>query len=114
MSARQQESREETIAGLNDRLRIKGDGGRIFVTKGISDLPSFDARLLMRTIAAYDQFDDGNDPYGERDFGAFKLFGVRLFWKIDYYDRNLEFGSRNPADPDVTVRVLTVMLEGEY
>ena len=86
----------------------------MFVTEGVHDLPSFDAPLLLRAIAAYDQFDDNNDPYGERDFGAFKLFDARLFWKIDYFDRNLEFGSDDPADPAVTVRVLTIMLEREY
>lgn len=86
----------------------------MFVTEGVHDLPSFDASLLMRAIANYDQFDANNDPFGERDFGAFQLFGAGLFWKIDYFDRNLEFGSSDPTNPDATIRVLTVMLESEY
>ena len=28
---------------------------------------------------------------------------------IDYYDRSLEFHSPDPADPSVTIRVLTIM-----
>lgn len=36
------------------------------------------------------------------------------YWKIDYYDRNLEFHSPDPADPSATVRVLTIMRVDEY
>jgi hypothetical protein len=57
---------------------------------------------------------DGNDPYGERDFGAFELAGEKLIWKIDYYDRMLRDASPDPADPAVTRRVLTLMLASDY
>lgn len=40
--------------------------------------------------------------------------GTPIFWKIDYYDRKVEFGSENPADPAQTTRVLTLMLAQEY
>ncbi len=42
------------------------------------------------------------------------IAGNKLFWKINYYDRDLEFGSENPADPAITARVLTIMLAEEY
>ena len=38
-----------------------------------------------------DQFDEDIDPYGEHDMGRFTLSGEDYYWKIDHYDRNLEF-----------------------
>ena len=54
------------------------------------------------------------DTYGERDFGAFTFRGERVFFKIDYYDLNLEYGSEDPADASITARVVTIMLATEY
>ena len=65
----------------------------------------------MRTFR---DFTPQNDPYGEHDFGSFAVGEERLFWKIDYYDLSLEFGSNDPADPAQTKRVLTIMLAEEY
>ena len=44
----------------------------------------------------------------------FEIDGQDLLWKIDYYDNELEYGSPNPADPNVTRRVLTILLADEY
>jgi hypothetical protein len=55
-----------------------------------------------------------NDPHEEHDFGSFEHAGKTIFWKIDCYDRDLNYGSPDPADPIVTARILTVMLAEEY
>jgi len=100
------------IRQLNDSFRKHLAGGRILVTPGLSDRP--DLASIIKTVSSFEEFDTDNDPYGEHDFGAFDHEGNKIFWKIDYYDRTLTFGSPDPANPSVTTRVLTVMLADEY
>jgi hypothetical protein len=68
----------------------------------------------IAAVCAFSEFTEDNDPHGEHDFGAFEIDGVRLNWKIDYYDRALAGRSPNPADPAVTRRVLTILLAEKY
>ena len=104
----------QTIAQLNDQLRCHARGGQVAITSGILDLGPGAAQLVWDAVRSFDQFSPDNDPYGEHDFGAITVLGHKVLWKIDYYDRNLQFGSPDPADPDVTTRVLTIMLAKEY
>lgn len=69
---------------------------------------------IVNIVASYDDFLEGNDPYGEHDFGAFEFENCSYFWKIDYYDPTMQYGSENPADPKQTKRVLTIMRAHEY
>lgn len=102
------------IAQLNDQLRCHARGGQVAITSGVMNLGPGVVPLVLEAVRSFNQFSPDNDPYGERDFGALTVLGHRIFWKIDYYDRNLQFGSPDPADPAVTTRVLTIMLAGEY
>jgi hypothetical protein len=102
------------IRRLNDEFRSGLSRGRLMITQGVRNLPAFELQGLMQAIAAYDNFTPETDPYDERDFGSMELFEAKIFWKIDYYDQELEAGSPNPADGSVTARVLTVMLASEY
>lgn len=106
--------RAAVIAQLNDALRKTATGGHIFVTSGVKAIADYDPQALLDRLAAYDAFDEYNDPHGEHDFGDLTLGNIDLLWKIDYFDLDLRFASPDPADPDVTVRVLTIMLESEY
>jgi hypothetical protein len=108
------EHRSDAIAELNDKLRHNGDGGHVFVTRGVAARGAGFVLAARRAVRAFNGFSPDNDPYGERDFGAFELMGEKLFWKIDYYDPTLTWGSDDPSDPEKTVRVLTVMLAEEY
>ena len=106
--------RAETIARLNDQLRKTGTGGTIAITSGVQSLTGFRAATLCAALADYDEFDRDNDPYGERDFGDITLFGANLLFKIDYYDKDLQFASDDPANASITNRVLTVMLASDW
>ena len=99
---------------LNDRLRKTFQGGRVMLTQGILRLPADDQFAVLEKVKAFDDFTEGNDPYGEHDFGAFEYIEEKFFWKIDYYDPTLERGSEDPADPQKTTRVLTIFLAEEY
>lgn len=113
--------------------RWNGCGGvacTAVATVGFRSLPDADQSCVRELIETFDAFDEDNDPHGERDFGAIYQLGdgrwtterplshederQRVFWKIDYYDRDLAGASEDAADPAVTRRVLTIMLSDEY
>lgn len=103
------------IAELNDLCRTApGIGGKWVQTEGIAALPEADQSAIREKVEQFSDFTPDNDPYGERDFGAFIHNGSRIFWKIDYYAPDMMHGSENPADPRITRRVLTIMLASEY
>jgi hypothetical protein len=104
----------DRIRALNDQLRLHLTGGKAVMTPGIAALGSEAVRRLIQTIAVFDDFCTANDPHGEHDFGAFEFDGTSVMFKIDYYDKDLNFHSPDPADPAVTERVITLMLAEEY
>lgn len=107
------DQRRQRMRELNDQLR-QGIGGRIMVTCGVSAHGTAFVAEALRAVAAFDAFTPDNDPYGEHDFGVLTVRDTRLLFKLDAYDRELNFASPDPADPKVTVRVLTIMLAEEY
>lgn len=102
------------IRDLNDRFRTSFIGGRVLITFGIRERGQAFEGACVEAVRTFRDFTPDNDPHGEHDFGSFDIEGVRVFWKIDYYDRSLSAGSENPADPTVTTRVLTILLASEY
>ena len=104
----------KTIADLNDKFRHTFMGGRVVMTDGVAALPDAERIAILARVQAFSAFDRDNDPHSEHDFGAVHTADNKVFWKIDYYDAALEYGSEDPADPTVTTRVLTIMLSDEY
>jgi len=113
-------ARAQQIAKLNDRARSGFDpSARIMFTRGCLDafcsgdtLSGLVAQAeLIKTMRRH-RFEE--DTYGERDFGAFTFRGEKIFFKVEYYDLNLEYGSEDPADASITARVVTIMLAAEY
>lgn len=106
--------RAARIGGFNDGFRRRFAGGRVMMSAGLAALPEPNRAAILAAVQGFDAFDADNDPHGEHDFGAVAVGGCRCFWKIDAYDRGLRSASPDPADPAVTVRVLTIMLAEEY
>lgn len=114
-------SRTARIAELNDQFRTTGSGGRIFLTRGVMCLPNYLMLQIIAAVRSFDAFTPDNDPHGEHDFGAVTIEGEKIFWKIDYYQPNMEgeldvdyLHSEDPSDPEHTIRALTIMLAEEY
>lgn len=106
--------RQAQIRALNDRLRTAHRGGQMAATQGVCSLGIGVVPLILKAVSEFAGFTPDNDPYGEHDFGALWVVGHHIYWKIDYYDRDLIYGSPDPANPEVTTRVLTIMLASEY
>lgn len=121
----------DTIRRLNDAARTRaGVASLANVTMGFQALPALDRLAALVAITRFTKFDGGNDPYREHDFGAVyklasgewtenrpddaKTIAQTVFWKIDYYDPSLTYGSDAPWDEEHTKRVLTIMLASEY
>jgi hypothetical protein len=102
------------IRALNDQLRQHLTGGMAVITPGVAALGPEAVERIVKTIAVYDDFCHANDPHEEHDFGVFEVEGKKIFFKIDYYDKTLTCHSPDPADPDVTQRVITIMLAEDY
>lgn len=90
------------------------DLGRFVMTQGVAELTELERIAVIQKVRLFDEFNKENDPYGEHDFGSFSVRDQKLFFKIDYYDKNLEWGSEDPSDPEKTTRVMTLMLASEY
>jgi Protein of unknown function (DUF3768) len=128
VTAREQTAR---IARLNELARsAMGVACTAVATVGFRSLSASDQSRVRELIETYDAFGEDNDPHGERDFGTIYQLGdgrwtterprvrdderERVLWKLDYYDRDLRFGSEDAANPAITRRVLTIMLADEY
>ena len=103
------------IRFLNDELRTEGScrNGRV-VAAGRLTQKYEKVGAIAAAVAAIDQWSDGDDPYCEHDFGKLDVDGEAVIWKIDYYALDEMHGSDHPEDPNVTVRILTLMSAEDY
>lgn len=106
-------SKVDRIRVVNDTLRQTGIGGKTFVTRSIADLDDETQYRIMKAVRNFDDFTEDNDPYGEHDCAIVSFEGYRVMFKIDYYAPDRMHGSEDPADPNKTVRVMTVMFPEE-
>lgn len=105
---------KDRIRALNDIFRATFRGGKVLMTASVYELPDMVKAAALAQVACFKDFTVENDPHGEHDFGSFDLVNRKFFWKIDYYDKEEQYGSEDPADPARTTRVLTLMLAEDY
>ena len=106
--------RTARIRNLNDTFRKAFVGGKVMLTQGVDALGDQDKAAVLTTVRGFEDFDEDNDPHHEHDFFSVAHNGVRYFAKIDYYAKDMHHRADDPADPNQTVRVLTIMRADEY
>ncbi|WP_395517722.1 DUF3768 domain-containing protein [Pseudorhizobium flavum] len=102
------------IRMLNFVLRQTGVGGTIAFMGGLAHASQNTKQAVFAAVQNAEVKHDGNDPHGEGDFGSVMVEGQKYLWKIDYYDKNMEYGSDDPSDPKVTQRVLSIFRAEDY
>lgn len=111
-------SRIETIARLNDRCRLGLDRtARIVITQTclgtFAETRAAEIIVQAGILAALRACRFSGAEAVERDRGSFDYRGTTVYFRIDYYDAAMEYGSEDPADASQTRRVLTIMLRGD-
>ena len=104
----------DRIRLLNDNFRCTFIGGQVLMTAGVNALPIDTKARVLLAVQSFSSFTTDNDPHREHDFGSFEIEGETYFFKIDYYALDMDGGSEDPADPEKTARVLTIMRADEY
>jgi hypothetical protein len=99
------------IAQMNDDFRTGREPslGKMVVTSSVAALGEQDLEAVVGLVRTFDSFTEGDNGWGERDFGKVAHKGIGYMWKIDYYDMNCENGAEDPTDPTSCTRVLTIM-----
>lgn len=94
-------------AKTNDALRqtipLVTEPNLFLMTRGITSLDFNEVMEILEKVKNFKDFNEGNDPWKEHDFGSFEHNGKKIFWKIDDY-----------AGHEGYNLVLTVMLAEEY
>ena len=105
------------IAELNDNLRknlFTPGQNQVFISHAVNSLPYLERARLLDKVQNFNNFNKSNDPYFEHDCAFIEHRGINYLFKIDYFNRDMDAGSENPADETITTRVLTIMRADEY
>tara|TARA_R110002110_G_scaffold289314_3_gene503582 strand:+ start:1351 stop:1731 length:381 start_codon:yes stop_codon:yes gene_type:complete len=111
------------IAAQNDAFRRTIFGGapvtdapqgQFVMTRGVAALGPDVQLELTRRVATFDGFNADSDPQGWHEMGVIEFDGTTVWFKLDLYDVDYQYGSPEPSDPEQTCRVLTLLLPSEY
>jgi hypothetical protein len=96
--------RRDKVVALNDQLRTTFKGGRVQMTRSVYDLDDRLRGRALSVLARYNKFDSAS----EHDCGVFIFAGFAFEWHIEYRGKDGVGQSPDPADPEKTIRVLTL------
>lgn len=96
--------RRAKIIALNDRLRTTFKGGRMQMTPSVYELDDRLRGRALSVLARYNKFHADS----EHDWGVFIFAGFAFEWRIEYRGKDGAGVSPDPADPEKTLRVLTL------
>lgn len=99
---------------LTTHFRKTFAGGKMVMSTSVAALPEMVRASALTKVAEFNDFTPENDPHGEHDFFNFEHCNRTFFWKCDYYNTDMDAGSEDPADPEKTSRVGTLMLAEDY
>ncbi len=105
----------KTVAVHNETFRatlFPSPRHKIIFSEMVADLSHEKLQELLTLVRQFKNFNEDNDPYGERDFGSVLLDQQKYYFKIDYYDEKFQYGA-DPAEGPVS-RILTIMHSSEY
>ncbi|RYZ92098.1 MAG: DUF3768 domain-containing protein [Proteobacteria bacterium] len=99
----------DDIRRANDLLRVDGPNsgvkGAVHATAAVKGRADFDK--ILEAFRSFKDFTPENDPHGEHDAAFFRVGWEDYFFKVDYYDFEMEMGL-NPYEEEV-YRVITIM-----
>jgi len=61
----------------------------VVCTQGFHCLEPETQQKVFQQIQTYNDWDSGNDPYGEHDFGVIEADDEKFYFKIDYWNKEL-------------------------
>ena len=99
------------IIELNDQLRTTFKGGRVQMTPAVYAL---DPQLRGRALSAMSRYNKFADDDSEHDWGVFIFAGYSFEWRIEYRAKDGTGISPDPADPEKTLRVLTLYAATDF
>jgi hypothetical protein len=77
------DNRSAKTRTINARSRKNFIGCIVHLSRTVQELGEPKRRQLILAVQEFEQFEEGDDPYHEHDFGSIELFGEKWFFKMD-------------------------------
>lgn len=97
---------------LNDHFRKTAKGGIVSISWGIHMLGRAEVDNIMKRLGGTEG-DTSCDVGSEHDSGEITVSNRRIYWEINYYNKDFNDMSSDPTNPDLKTRFMTLLLDSE-